>query len=80
MKICKKRKQSAQITDEQKQHVDKLLAELCNGQFPQVSDEGHENTTDTTLNALNYKDFPALQHAHAQLAVKAKDLKLDVTF
>lgn len=71
---------TAQITDEQKQHVDKLLAELHNGQCPQDFDKGHENTTDTTLNALNYKDFPALQRACAQLAVKAKDPKLDVTF
>ena len=52
---------TAQITDEQQQHVDKLLAELHNGQCPQDFDEGHKNTIDTTLNGLNYKDFPALQ-------------------
>ena len=71
---------TAQVTDEQQQHVDKLLAELHNGQCPQDFDEGHKNTIDTTLNGLNYKDFPALRWAHAWLAVKAKDLKLDVTF
>ena len=56
---------TAQITDGQQQHVDKLLAELHNGQCPQVFDKGHKNTTDTTLNGLNYKDFPALRQAHA---------------
>ena len=60
--------------------MEELLAELRKGQCPQDSDEGHENTTDTILNALNYKDFPALQQACARLAVKAKDKKLDVTF
>ena len=45
---------TTEITDdlEQKQCVDELLAELQKGRWLQDSDEGHENTTDTTLNAL----------------------------
>lgn len=60
--------------------MEELLAELQKGRCPQDSDEGHKNATDTILNALNYKDFPALRRARARLAVKAKDKKLDVTF
>ena len=60
--------------------MEELLAELRKGRCPQDSDEGHENTTDTILNTLNYKDFPALRRACARLSVKAKDKKLDVTF
>jgi len=33
----------------------------------------HGFTSDNALNALNYKDFPALQQAQAKLAVKLKE-------
>ena len=39
-----------------------------------------ELTVDTALDNLNLEDFPALQRVRAQLAVKGRDLKLDVIF
>ena len=64
------------ITEEHQWHVHKLLAELWQG----PTDTTPESATDSALNSLIFKDFPALQRARAQLAVKDHDLKLDVIF
>ena len=69
------------ITEEHRQHVHKLLAELQQGQSPQgPADTTPESATDSALNGSNFKNFPALRRARAQLAVKACDPKLDVIF
>ena len=39
-----------------------------------------ESATDSALNGLNFKNFPALWRVRAQLAVKSCDPKLDVIF
>ena len=43
-------------------------------------DVAPETQTDSLLNNLSYKDFPALRRARATLTVKSKDKKLDVFF
>ena len=68
------------ITDEHQRHVEELLEELRKGQTPTDGIEDLENTSDTALNILNYKDFPALRRARAKLGVKACDPKLDFIF
>ncbi|KAG1787147.1 uncharacterized protein HD556DRAFT_1187991, partial [Suillus plorans] len=35
---------------------------------------------DSVLNALDYKDFPALHRAREKIAASSKDKKLDVVF
>ena len=61
-----------------RKRVEELLRQLREGQRPK--DDSPETTTDQFLNALCYKDFPALHCAQAKLTVKAKDKKLDVFF
>ncbi|KAG2363590.1 hypothetical protein BDR07DRAFT_1460242 [Suillus spraguei] len=55
-----------------------MLEDIWNGRPP--SDDSPETFTDSVLNALNYKDFPALRHARAKITVNSKDKKLDVIF
>jgi hypothetical protein len=58
--------------------VEELLQELCEGRKPK--DNSPATASDTALNQLHYKDFPALQHAHASLTVNSKNKKIDVLF
>ena len=55
-----------------KQRIEKLLQDL--------KDNSPKTTADTVLGTLDWRDFPALCHAQAMLALKAKDHKLDVVF
>lgn len=68
------------ITDEHQRHVEELLEELRKGQTPTDGIKDLENASDTALNILNYKDFPALRRARAKLSVKAHDPKLNLVF
>ncbi|KAG1814252.1 uncharacterized protein BJ212DRAFT_1274160 [Suillus subaureus] len=55
-----------------------MLEDIQNGQPP--CSDSPETFTDSVLNALDYKDFPALCRAQAKIAVNSKDKKLDVVF
>jgi len=56
----------------------KLLQKLQDGQKPQ--DDTPATASDTVLDRLHYKYFPALCRARAILTVKSKDKKIDVIF
>ena len=71
---------STRVTEDQCIQVQALLNELREGHCPQMGNESMESSTDWSLNLLNYLNFPKLWRAHAKLAVKSKDPKLDVTF
>lgn len=68
---------------EQEQHhyqevIANMLQDLRNGKRPHNDSE--DTKVDRALNMLNYKNFPALQHALAKLTVTSKDKKIDVFF
>ncbi|KAG1894370.1 uncharacterized protein F5891DRAFT_985117 [Suillus fuscotomentosus] len=66
------------IMSEKDERIQKMLEDIRNGQPP--CDDSPETFTDSVLNAMDYKDFPALRRAHAKIAVSSKDKKLDVVF
>jgi len=60
--------ESSKITAEYRKKVEKMLKSL--------RDNGIHTSTDTALNVLCWKDFPALQQAQATLTLKSKEKKL----
>ncbi|KAG1765350.1 hypothetical protein EDD22DRAFT_845462 [Suillus occidentalis] len=64
--------------DHEDEQIQKMLEDIWNGQPP--CDDSPETFTDSVLNAMDYKDFPALCHARTKIAVSSKDKKLDVVF
>ncbi|KAG1878842.1 hypothetical protein F4604DRAFT_1923521 [Suillus subluteus] len=63
---------------EKEEQIHKMLEDIQKGQPP--CDDSPESFMDLVLNALDYKDFPALRRAQAKIAVNSKDKKLDVVF
>lgn len=66
------------LFSEQEEQIQKMLEDIRNGQPP--CDDSPETFTDSVLNALDYKDFPALHRAREKIAASSKDKKLDVVF
>ncbi|KAG1833305.1 hypothetical protein DFJ58DRAFT_847841 [Suillus subalutaceus] len=66
------------LFSEQEEQIQKMLEDVLNGQPP--CDDSPETFTDSVLNALDYKDFPALHRAREKIAASSKDKKLDVVF
>jgi hypothetical protein len=66
------------LSSEKDEQIQKMLEDIRNGQPP--CDDSPETFTDSVLNAMDYKDFPALHHACTKIAVSSKDKKLDVVF
>jgi hypothetical protein len=58
--------------------VKELLQELCKGQKPK--DDSPPTASDTALDQLHYKEFPALRCAHTSLTINSKNTKIDVLF
>ncbi|KAG1895017.1 uncharacterized protein F5891DRAFT_1194680 [Suillus fuscotomentosus] len=66
------------LSSKKDEQIQKMLEDIRNGQPP--CDDSPETFTDSVLNAMDYKDFPALRRARAKIAVSSKDKKLDVVF
>ncbi|THU79940.1 hypothetical protein K435DRAFT_810298 [Dendrothele bispora CBS 962.96] len=61
---------------EGRKHLEKIFNEVK----ALESLEGPNTQADTALNALHYKDWPALRKATTELSLKVKDKNLDVVF
>jgi hypothetical protein len=72
--------QLATLDSAHSKHIEIHLKELRNGQWPVEPSKTQDNASDAALNALNYKDFPALCCAQAKLNIASKDTELDLTF
>jgi hypothetical protein len=66
------------VESEAQRRVNELLQDLREGRKPQ--DNSPDTASDTALDQLHYKDFPALRWICASLTVKSKDKKIDVLF
>jgi hypothetical protein len=58
--------------------VKELLQELREGRKPK--DNSPPTASDTALDQLHYKDFPALRRARTSLTVNSKNTKIDMLF